>query len=565
MKKKTQPNKNITIVPLGGLGAIGKNITLIEYNEEIIVIDCGISFPDDETPGVDLIIPDFSYVRENRKKIKAMIITHGHEDHIGGIPYFLREVNVPIYATRLTTGLIQSRLAEHPLGADVIFVEVKPRDIHNIGNFVVEFIRVNHSVSDGVALAIATPVGTIIHTGDFKIDFSPVDGEVIDLYKFAEYGEHGVLLLLSDSTNAEKQGFTKSESSLSEKLIDIFSSAKGRIIVATFASNIHRIQQVIDTARRFNRKVVISGISMQKNIEISTNLGYLNTRDDTLIELEQAKLFPEKKLVIIGTGTQGEPMSAMSRMAFGTHKHFKIKKGDTVIITASVIPGNEKMLYNVVNAMMGLGAQVYNDEIHVSGHASINELELILTITKPKFFMPIHGEYRHLKAHAELAENLGMRPPNIMIAENGDVLELGQNAFVTKGKIELSRIYVHGSETGDTAGHVISERQIMSNDGVLMLTLVVSDGFIVKEPEITTRGIFDEENNDLIDKIKKDIFARARKMLKENLRAHEMEEILRKSLRNLLYKLAKRNSLIIAQVIEIDVQEEGGFVVTYEE
>jgi len=556
MRKKTQPDKKITIIPLGGLGAIGKNITLIEYKKEIIVIDCGISFPDDETPGVDLIIPDFSYVRENRKKIKAMIITHGHEDHIGGIPYFLREVNVPIYATRLTQGLIQSRLAEHPLGADVTFVEVKPRDVHNIGKFAVEFIRVNHSVSDGVALAITTSTGTIIHTGDFKIDFSPVDGEVIDLYKFAEYGERGVLLLLSDSTNAEKEGFTKSESSLSEKLIDIFSSARGRIIVATFASNIHRIQQVIDTAKRFNRKVVISGISMQKNVEISTNLGYLNVKDDALVELEQAKLFPENKLVIIGTGTQGEPMSAMSRMAFGTHKHFKIKKGDTVIITASIIPGNEKMLYNVINMMMSLGAEVYNDEIHVSGHASINELELMLTVTKPKFFMPIHGEYRHLKAHAKLAENIGIRPSNIMIAENGDILELGQNSFITKGKIELSRIYVHGSETGDTSDHVISDRQTMSNDGVLILTLTISGGFIVKMPKITTRGVFDEESNNFIDRIKTDVLMRARKMLKDNQNVHEIEEILKRSLRNFLYKLTKRNSLIIVQVIEVDSEEE---------
>ena len=557
MRKKTPSDKNITIIPLGGLGAIGKNITLIEYKGEIIVIDCGISFPDDETPGVDIIIPDFSYIRKNKKKIRAMIITHGHEDHIGGIPYFLREANVPIYATRLTKGLIQSRLNEHPLGKDVIFVEVKPRDVHKIGKFIIEFIRVNHSVSDGVALAISTPVGAIIHTGDFKIDFSPVDGEVIDLYKFAEYGERGVLLLLSDSTNAEKQGFTKSESSLNEKLIDMFSSAKGRIIVATFASNIQRIQQIIDTARHFNRKVVISGISMQKNIEISTNLGYLNMHDDILIDLEQAKSFPEKKVVIIGTGTQGEPMSAMSRMAFGTHKHFKIKKGDTIIITASVIPGNEKTLYNVINMMMGLGAEVYNDEIHVSGHASTSELELMLTVTKPKFFMPIHGEYRHLKAHAKLAENLGIKPSNIIIAENGDVLELRQNSFVTKEKIELSRIYVHGSETGDTAGHVISDRQVMSNDGVLILTLVVSSGFIIKIPEIVTRGVFDEENNDLIDRIKKDIFARARKMLKNNQQIREIEEILKKNLKNLLYKLTKRNSLIIVQVIEIDLQEEG--------
>ncbi|MDR3236886.1 MAG: ribonuclease J [Spirochaetia bacterium] len=549
MKNKIS-GQNISIIPLGGLGAIGKNITLIEYRGDIIIIDCGISFPDDETPGVDLIIPDFSYIRENRKKIKAVIITHGHEDHIGGIPYLLREINVPIYATRLTIGLIQSRLAEHTLSADVTFIEVHPRDVHNIGRFSIEFIRVNHSVSDGVAAAITTGVGTIIHTGDFKIDFSPVDGEVIDLYKFAEYGERGVLLLLSDSTNAERPGFTKSESSLTEKLIDIFSSSKGRIIVATFASNIHRIQQVVDTARRFNKKVVISGLSMQKNVEISTTLGYLNMKD-SIIEIEQAKSYPDKKLVIIGTGTQGEPMSALSRMAFGTHKHFKIKNGDTVIITASVIPGKEKMLNNVVNTMMSYGAEVYNDEIHVSGHASINELELILAVTKPKFFMPIHGEYKHLKAHAKLAESIGIKQSNIMIAENGDILELTYNSFVKKEKIELARIYVHGSETGDTAGKVISDRQVMANEGVLIVTLLVSEGFLIGNPEVRTRGVFDEENIDLIARIKKDAAANIKKMLKKNQNPVEVEETLRRGLRNLLYKLTKRNSLIVVQIIEV--------------
>ena len=556
MKKKEQLSKNIKVLPLGGLGSIGKNITLIEYKDEIIIIDCGISFPDEDTPGVDLIIPDFSYIRENKKKIKAIVITHGHEDHIGGVPYLLREVNAPIYATKLTVGLIQSRLADHPLLTDVNFIEVRPRDIHSIGMFSIEFIRVNHSVSDGVGLAIMTDAGTIVHTGDFKIDFSPVDGEVLDIYKFAEYGERGVLLLMSDSTNAGKPGFTKSESLLGDRLIELFSSAKGRIIVATFASNINRIQQIIDTARRFNRKVVISGLSMQKNIEISRTLGYLNAKDEILVDLDEARLFPDKKLVVIGTGTQGEPMSALSRMATGTHRQFKIKSGDTIIITASVIPGNEKMLNNIVNVMMSLGAHVYNDpfdDIHVSGHGSTKELELMLAITKPKYFMPVHGEYKHLKAHAMLAEGLGIKSNNIIIAEVGDILELSQNSFVKTGHIEVSKMYVHGSETGDVSSSVIGERQTMAHDGVVVITLVFSGGFLLTDPEITTRGVFAEGSEDMMDKVRKDVVKRARQLVKKNLHPLELEEHLRKDLRNILFKLTRRNSLIIIQVVDVDI------------
>lgn len=556
MKKKQHTTKNIKILPLGGLGYIGKNITLIEYKNEIIIIDCGISFPDEDTPGVDLIIPDFSYIRENKKKIKAVLITHGHEDHIGGVPYLLREINAPIYATKLTIGLIQSRLAEHPLIKDVNFIEVRPRDIHSIGVFGVEFIRVNHSVSDGVALAIMTDIGTIVHTGDFKIDFSPVDGEVADIYKFAEYGERGVLLLMSDSTNAEKPGFTKSESLLGGRLIELFASAKGRIIVATFASNINRIQQIIDTAKRFNRKVVISGLSMQKNIEISRTLGYLNAKDDIIIDIDEARSYPDKKLVIIGTGTQGEPMSALSRMAAGTHRQFKIKSGDTIIITASVIPGNEKMLNIVVNTMMSLGAYVYNDlsdNIHVSGHASTKELELMLAITKPKFFMPIHGEYKQLKAHTILAEGLGIKRGNIIIAEVGDILELNQSSFVKTAKIEVSKIYVHGSETGDVTSGVISERQTMAHDGVVVVTLVFSGGFLIADPEVATRGVFPDGSDELINKIKKDVTMRARRLVKKNMHTLELESLLKKDLRNLLFKLTRRNSLIIVQAIDIEV------------
>ncbi len=558
MKKKSsseKAEKTIKIIPLGGLGAIGKNITLLEYGGDIIIIDCGISFPDADTPGVDLIIPDFTYIKENRDKIKAILITHGHEDHIGGIPYLLREINVPIYATKLTIGLIQSRLAEHPLENPAEFVEVKPRDICSIGNFRVEFIRVNHSVSDGVGLAVMTDLGTVIHTGDFKIDFSPVDGQVTDIYSFAEHGEKGVLLLMSDSTNAEKPGFTKSETALNYRLTEIFAEAKGRIITATFASNINRIQQIMDTARKFNRKVVISGLSMQKNIEISKTLGYLNVKDDLIIEPEEANSIPDKKLVIIGTGTQGEPMSVLSRFAMGTHRLFRAKSGDTVIITASIIPGNEKMINNVINTLMALGVKVYDDQkgdIHVSGHGSTKELELMLTITKPKFFMPVHGEFRHLKAHADLAEGLGIKPANIIIGENGDILELSRNFFVKTGNIPVSSIYVHGNETGDAANSMINDRQTMATDGIVIITLILSQGFLLKDPDIISRGVTADEKPEILNRLRKDVANRVKKMLKKNLSPAEIKEALEQDMGNFLFRLIKRDSLIAVQVIEVD-------------
>jgi ribonuclease J len=423
-------------------------MTLFEYKNEIIIIDCGIMFPNEETPGIDFIIPDFSYIVQNKKKVKAILITHGHEDHIGAIPYLLKAVNAPIYGTKLTLGLIQNRLEEQPPATKPQLIEVQPRETKKLGVFSVEFIHVNHSIIGGIALAIQTDIGTIIHTGDFKIDFSPVDGEVLDIYKFAEYGEKGVLLLMSDSTNSTRHGFSKSESILVDKLTNIFSSANGRIIIATFASNIHRIQQVLDIAQRFNRKVAISGMSLLKNIEISKTLGYLNIKDDLIINIDHANSLPEKKLVVIGTGTQGEPMSALFRMATGSHRHFKAQKGDTIIITASIIPGNERLVTNIINSLMSLGANVYydqNEDIHVSGHASSKELKLMIAMTKPKFFMPIHGEYRHLKAHAEIAETLKIKSARIKIASCGDVLELTQNSFKCTDSLPLSQIYVDGT------------------------------------------------------------------------------------------------------------------------
>ena len=547
-------NKAIKIIPLGGLGAIGKNITLIEYIDEILIIDCGIMFPTDEMPGIDYIIPDFDYIRKNKTKVKAILVTHGHEDHIGAIPYLLQEINAPIYATKLSIGLIQSRLEEIPPKYDPKFIEIKPRDRKQIGSFSVEFIKVNHSIIGGIGLAIQTEVGTIIHTGDFKIDFSPVDGDVTDIFRFADYGEKGVLLLMSDSTNAERSGFTQSESVLIDKLSEIFSSSKGRIIVATFASNIHRIQQVMEVAQRYNRKIVLSGITMQKNVEIATTLGYLNYRDDLIIDISKVNSFPSKKLVIIGTGSQGEPMSALYRMAYGMHRHIIPEKGDTVIITASVIPGNERMVTNVINSLMKQGADVFYDQedgIHVSGHGSVKELKLMLSITKPKFFMPVHGEYRHLKAHAGIAESLNIKQSRILIAENGDILELTAKSFKKIDSIEISQIYVHGKDIGDIESSVIKDRHMMSSDGIIFVVIVISDQMLMRQPDIISRGFLGNKEDKILELIRKDVHERVNKLLVEKSSNYDITPGLKKGLKNYIYKLTRRNPLIVVEILEV--------------
>lgn len=555
MKENNSKDTNkVNIIPLGGLGAVGKNITLFSQKDEIIIVDCGIMFPRDEMPGIDYIIPDFTYLRQNKSKVKAILVTHGHEDHIGAIAFLLQEVRVPIYATKLTIGLIQSRLEERPLHYTPQFVEVVPRQVEKIGSYTVEFIGVNHSIIGGVGLAIETCAGTIIHTGDFKIDFSPVEGEVTDMYRFAHHGEKGVALLLSDSTNAEKEGFTKSESAILDRLSEIFSESKGRIIVASFASNLQRIQQILDTARKFNRKVVISGLSMQKNIEIANTLGFLDIKEDLIIKIEDANKYPNKKIVVIGTGTQGEPMSALARMAFGTHRNFIVEKGDTVIITASVIPGNERMVTNIVNTLMEIGANVYNDKdenIHVSGHGSSKELKLMLAITKPKFFMPIHGEFKHLKKHADIAEMLNIKQSHIIIAKNGDILELTRKTFKKTGKIPLLEMYVDGTEIGDVASDVIRERHLMSTDGVFYATIVISQGMPLSRPDIETRGFISSENKKIHNLILKDIEEKTNKMLRERKDSEDIEDFLKKSLKNYIFKLTRRNPLIIVKVIEV--------------
>ncbi len=553
-EQKEKKSPEVKILPLGGLGAIGKNITLFEQNDEIIIVDCGIMFPGDDLPGVDFIIPDLSYIRKNKHKVKGLLLTHGHEDHIGAVSFLLQEVQAPVYGTKLTLGLVQSRLEERSPGYEPEFIEIEPRQVSEVGSFSVEFIRVNHSIIGGVGFAIKTVAGTIIHTGDFKIDFSPLDGEVTDIYRLAHHGEKGVLLLMSDSTNSEKDGFTKSESILTESLIEIFASAKGRVIVASFASNIQRLQQVFDVAVKYNRQVVISGFTMQKNIEIATNLGFLDLKDDLIVSIDEASQLPDKKLVIIGTGTQGEPMSALSRMAFGTHRHFIAKKGDTVVITASVIPGNELMVNNIVNALMESGVNVFYEkvrDIHVSGHASSKELKLMITITKPKFFMPIHGEFKHLKKHAELASQLNIKDSKIMIAKNGDILTLTKNSFKKTGEIELADIYVDGKEQGDVTGDLIKERQEMSEYGIIIVTTVFSQGMLLSLPSIETRGFVGNDNQKINGILRKDIESRLNTLAGDGLNPREIEIQLKRGLSNFLFKVTRRRPLIIVKVMEV--------------
>ncbi|HDP80779.1 MAG TPA: ribonuclease J [Spirochaetes bacterium] len=551
--KQEQDNK-IRIIPLGGLGAIGCNMTLFEYHDEMIIVDCGIMFPTEEMPGIDFVIPDLSYVIKNRQKVKGIIITHGHEDHIGAVPFLLQEVTAPLFATKLTLGFIQSRLEERPPREMPTFVEILPGTPLQIGSFLLDFIRVNHSIIDGVGLAIQTPIGTIIHSGDFKIDFSPMDGRVTELSRFSEYGEKGVLLLMSDSTNALRKGYTRSENVLAEKLTDIFSAARGRIIVASFASNIHRIQQVLDVAAKYNRKVVVSGITMLKNVEIAKNLGYLSYREGLIIDIKEAGSVADRKLVVICTGSQGEPMSALSRMAAGTHKHFTTAGTDTVIITASVIPGNERMVNTVVNSLMRQGADVYYEQdgdIHVSGHAAQEELKLMITLCKPRFFMPIHGEYRHLKAHSEIAESLKIKPSRIKIAENGSILELTKKSFEKTGTLHLNQIFVDGNDIEDLGSNVIKERKTMSSEGMVLITAVCSDGMLLRQPDVITRGFITSRNSKINDILRRDAEEQLHKLLADGLNEKDIVPFLKKNLRNSIYKLTRRNPLIEVRILEV--------------
>jgi ribonuclease J len=494
----------LRIIPLGGLEEIGMNMSVLEYADDIVVIDAGLMFPDEEMLGVDFAIPDFSYLRGHREKIKGIVLTHGHEDHTGALPFLLKEIDTPIYGTPLTLALVKEKLKEHRLN-DVRLFPLRPREKVALGDFIVEFIRVTHSIVDGVGLGIETPVGLIVHTGDFKIDPTPVDGELMDFHKFTEYGERGVTLMMSDSTNAEKGGFTFSEKEVRRSFEDIFAKAKGRIVIATFASNIHRIQQAIDVAVQFGRHIAITGKSIVNNANIAFSLGYLSIPDGTLIRFDDINDYPDDKLVIITTGSQGEPMSVLSRIATNEHKVLKIKEGDTVILSAKVIPGNERSIGKIINHLMRRGADVIYEkvsEIHVSGHASKEELKLMMNLIRPRYFMPIHGEYRHLRYHAKLAEKSGINRENIFILEDGEVLEIDHEGAKKAGRVDSGKLFVDGKDLGGVEDMVLRDRRVLAEDGIVIVLISIErlTKRIISGPELITRGfILEEASGDLLN------------------------------------------------------------------
>jgi len=547
----------LSVIPLGGLEEIGLNMTVFQYNSDMIVVDAGLMFPEEDMLGVDFVIPDFSYVVENKDKLRGIIITHGHEDHTGALPFLLKEVNVPVYATSLTAGMIREKLKESGIRAEIY--TVRPREKMNLGEFEIEFMRVTHSIVDGIGLGITTPVGRIIHTGDFKLDPTPVDGELMDLHKFTEYGEKGTLLLLSDSTNAEKGGFTFSEKEVRRVFEDIFAKTHGRIIIATFASNIHRIQQAIDVAVMFGRKVFLCGKSMVANAQIALELGYLKIPPGTWLRIEELNKISDDKVVIITTGSQGEPMSVLSKIATGEHKHIKVKQGDTVILSAKMIPGNERSIGRIINHLFKRGAEVIYEkvsEVHVSGHASKEELKLILNLIRPKYFMPIHGEFRHLMYHAKLAEKVGIPSENIFILENGEVLEINQQGIARKnGQVNAGRIFIDGKLMGNLESMVLRDRMRLAHDGIVLILLAIekATGRIVTGPEVISRGfIFEDTSQDIIYNVR-DMVTKTIQSMEHDIISDTtlLQTKIRDTLKKYLRDTMGRRPMIMPVVMEI--------------
>ncbi|MBM4128962.1 MAG: ribonuclease J [Nitrospira sp.] len=549
--------KTLSVIPLGGVEEVGLNMTAFECNNDIIIVDAGLMFPEEDMLGVDYVIPDFSYVLDNREKLRGIVITHGHEDHIGALPFLLKEINVPVYGTALTLGLIKSKLIEYDL-EDRVLIPVKPRDVVNLGAFSIEFIRVTHSIVDGVGLGIQTPVGLVVHTGDFKLDPTPVDGQLIDLHKFTEYGERGTLLLLSDSTNAEKGGFTFSEKEVMRGFEDIFMNATGRIIIATFASNIHRIQQAIDVAVRHRRKVIIHGKSIVANAQIALDLGYLRIPKDTWLRLDDLQKLNDNEVVIITTGSQGEPMSVLSRIATDEHKEIKIKEGDTVILSARMIPGNERSIGKIINHLFRRGAQVFYEkvsEVHVSGHASKEELKFMLNLVRPKYFMPIHGEFRHLVYHSMLARKLGIPKENIFILDNGDILEISETEARVSGKVNAGRVFIDGKGVGDVKEMVLRDRLRLAHDGVVLILLAVEKltGNIVSGPDIISRGfVFEDASQEVISDVRELLMSALKGLDKEMISDTSLVQAkLRSTLKKYLKDTMERRPLIMPIIFEV--------------
>ena len=561
---KRNPNKqenpifkksNLKVIALGGLEEIGKNMTIFEYEDEIVIVDCGLEFPTDDMLGVDLVIPDTTYLEKNQDKIKGLVITHGHEDHIGSIPYFLKKVNVPIYASKLAIGLIENKLEEHKLIGGAKLHTVNPGQTINLGKMKVEFIRSCHSIPDAMMIALYTPAGTVLHTGDFKIDFTPINSESTDLNRIAEIGNQGVMLLLSDSTNSEKKGYTMSERTVGAELDKLFVHSTKRIVVATFASNVHRIQQIVDLALKYKRKIAICGRSMLNTIETARKLGYMDAPDNTFIDIDNIKNYPEDKLVIITTGSQGETMSALTRMAAGEHKQVEITPNDLVIISATPIPGNEKSVSEVIDDLMQIGAEVVYNDTHVSGHACQEEQKLILSLTKPKFFMPVHGEYRQLKAHKETAQMLGIAPENIFMSVNGRVLEINENEAKLTGTVPSGKILVDGLGVGDVGSVVLRDRQHLSQDGliVIVMTMDSNTGEIVAGPDVITRGfVYLRESENLMEDVKQAIRDEVQKLENKGIRDWAtIKSTLKDHIRDYIFKKTKRNPMILPVIMSL--------------
>lgn len=547
----------LSVIPLGGVEEIGLNMTVLEYGNDIIVIDAGLMFPEEDMLGVDFVIPDFSYILENREKVRGIVLTHGHEDHIGALPFLLKEISVPIYGTPLTLGLVRNKLLEHHL-EHAELISVKPRDIVNLGVFSVEFIRVTHSIVDGVGFGIKTPVGLIVHTGDFKLDPTPVDGQLMDFHRFAEYGERGTLLLLSDSTNAERSGFTFSEKEVKRVFEDIFSNTSGRIILATFASNIHRIQQAIDVAVKYGRKVILCGKSIVANAQIALDLGYLSIPQETWLRLEDLKKLNDNEVVIITTGSQGEPMSVLSRIAIDEHKTIKIKDGDTVILSARAIPGNERSIGRIINHLFRRGAHVIYEkvsEVHVSGHASKEELKLMINLVRPKYFMPVHGEYRHLVYHSLLAKKLNIPKENIFILKNGDVLDISENEAKKNGNVNSGRVFIDGKGIGDVKEIVLRDRLRLAHDGIVLILLAIEKftGNIISGPDIISRGfVFEDASQEVINDVKETLTNTLKELDKEILLDSSLLKAkLRGTLKRYLRNTMDRRPMIMPIIFEV--------------
>ncbi len=548
----------LALIPLGGLGEIGKNMLAVKYENSIIVIDSGLMFPEDEMLGIDVVIPDISYLLDHREMVRGIVLTHGHEDHIGGLPYVLRDLNVPVYGTKLTLGLLQGKLRENNIHNAVKCQVIKPRDVLQLGPFKIEFIKVSHSIPDAVGLAIHTPVGIIVHTGDFKLDQTPVDGVVTDFQKLADLGEQGVLVMLSDSTNVERPGYTMSERVVGLTFDDTFRNAKERIIVATFASNVHRIQQAINSAFKHNRKVAVVGRSMVNVVNIAWELGYLNIPDGVLVELDEILSMPRDKVVIMTTGSQGEPMSALTRMAMADHRRVEIVSGDTVIISATPIPGNEKLVARTIDHLFKQGAEVIYQSVsgvHVSGHASQEELKMMINLVKPKFFVPVHGEYRHLIKHAQLAQEVGVLKENVFVAENGQVLEFTRQSGIVAGRVTAGRVLVDGLGVGDVGNIVLRDRKQLSQDGILIAVLTINkeSGQVVAGPDIVSRGfVYVRESEELMDE--------ARNVIRQALEKCEGRKItewaaiksnVRDVLGRFLYERTRRRPMILPIIMEV--------------